>query len=167
MCPRVKKNRLQIDPESLIPRLPDIKDLRPYPNVLALTYGHERAQNTDKMPTMRCVDVDPSGHWAISGSDDGCLRLWEILTGRCVHVFNVGDDPVTSCSWNPNKDLSLVAACSGSAVVLLSLYVASPDKVSYTDGLVGSVSSSASGRDTFMMRIVYMQHALSTKTRAL
>ncbi|KHN28530.1 Ribosome biogenesis protein erb1 [Glycine soja] len=31
LCPRVRKNRLNIDPESLKPKLPSRKELKPYP----------------------------------------------------------------------------------------------------------------------------------------
>ncbi|KAG5457948.1 MAG: NUC169 domain-containing protein [Olpidium bornovanus] len=82
MCPR-----MNIDPESLIPKLPDPRDLEPFPRYLAVTYrGHTRR--------IRCLSVDPSGLWLATGSDDGDVRMWELATGRCVRVWHTGDEPV-------------------------------------------------------------------------
>lgn len=34
LCPRMRKKKLDIDPESLIPKLPKPEELRPYPTTL-------------------------------------------------------------------------------------------------------------------------------------
>lgn len=42
LCPRVKKKKLNIDPESLIPKLPDPSTMRPFPTSLNISYlGHQ------------------------------------------------------------------------------------------------------------------------------
>ena len=38
LCPRKMKRRLNIDPETLVPRLPKPSELRPYPNSLCVQY---------------------------------------------------------------------------------------------------------------------------------
>jgi ribosome biogenesis protein ERB1 len=38
LCPRKLKMRLNIDPETLLPKLPKPKELKPYPNSLCLQY---------------------------------------------------------------------------------------------------------------------------------
>ena len=38
LCPRKMKRRLNIDPETLVPRLPKPSELRPYPNSLCIQY---------------------------------------------------------------------------------------------------------------------------------
>lgn len=38
LCPRAIKMKLNIDPESLVPKLPSPKDLQPFPSVLAIEY---------------------------------------------------------------------------------------------------------------------------------
>lgn len=41
LCPRVRKKRMFIDPESLVPKLPKPQDLQPFPTTLAISYeGH-------------------------------------------------------------------------------------------------------------------------------
>ena len=60
LCPRVRKKRLNIDPESLKPKLPSRKDLKPYPVTCFLEYkGHEGAVTS--------ISVEASGQWIASG----------------------------------------------------------------------------------------------------
>lgn len=41
LCPRSKKKRINVDPQSLIPKLPKPQDLQPFPSTLLLRYtGH-------------------------------------------------------------------------------------------------------------------------------
>lgn len=86
LCPRVKKNRMNVDPESLIPKLPSLQDLQPYPTTLALVFGP--GYHTGKIRTISC---DSTGHWLATGGDDHKLCVWEINTGRCVFSYDAGD----------------------------------------------------------------------------
>ena len=71
---------MNVDPESLLPKLPNPRDLQPFPASHGLIYlGH-----TDRVT---CLSIDPSGQWLATGSDDGTVRLWELFTGRCCKVF--------------------------------------------------------------------------------
>ncbi|KAI9209593.1 NUC169 domain-containing protein [Polychytrium aggregatum] len=101
LCPRMIKHKINIDPESLIPKLPSPKDLRPFPSSLAVVYrGH-----TDRV---RNFSFDPTGQWIISGSDDQTAKIWEVSTGRCIKTFKF-EGSVSWVSWNPNPSVSIVA----------------------------------------------------------
>ncbi|CAI7768170.1 unnamed protein product, partial [Closterium sp. NIES-54] len=67
LCPRVKKNRIMIDPDALLPKLPKRKDLRPFPHSLSLRYLGHRA-------TVRSLSLHPSGQWMASGMGMGADR---------------------------------------------------------------------------------------------
>ncbi|KAI9168472.1 Ribosome biogenesis protein erb1 [Blastocladiella emersonii ATCC 22665] len=113
LCPRVRKTRVDVDPESLIPKLPDPKDLEPFPTSLSLVFrGHESR--------VRSFSLSPSGQFLLSGSDDGSLRLWEVATTRCLYKWKFADG-ITTVAWNPSKGLSVAAVATGSDVVLLNL----------------------------------------------
>ena len=43
------------------------------------------------------------------GSCDGTIRVWEVETGRCLKVWNVGGD-VRNIAWNPSPDRPILAA---------------------------------------------------------
>lgn len=103
LCPRQVKQRV-IDPDSLLPELPDPKELEPFPKNHAITYrGHSGR--------VRCCSVDPSGQWMVSGSDDKSVKLWDVMTGRCLRSWTF-DDTVNYVAWNPNKKISLFLVIS-------------------------------------------------------
>ncbi|KAI8141456.1 NUC169 domain-containing protein [Fennellomyces sp. T-0311] len=111
LAPRVRKNRLNVDPDSLIPKLPSPKDLQPFPTVQSLSYEGHTAR-------IRCLSVHPSGLFIISGSDDHTIRMWEVSTGRCLFMWQF-KDVIHAIAWNPNPDLWLFAASIGHGEVLL------------------------------------------------
>mmetsp|Transcript_14970 Transcript_14970/g.26205 ORF Transcript_14970/g.26205 Transcript_14970/m.26205 type:complete len:786 (-) Transcript_14970:3564-5921(-) len=130
MCPRVEKKRLNIDPESLVPKLPQPHELRPYPTTVAVTYfGHNGR--------VRALAVHPGGELLASGGDDGVVRIWEIDTGRCLAEYNVckstdsieeetnkeeekKKDAIIKLAWNPQHKYKVLAVALGSRVVLLN-----------------------------------------------
>ncbi|KAK8918946.1 hypothetical protein KSP39_PZI021478 [Platanthera zijinensis] len=101
LCPRTTKKRINIDPESLKPKLPSRKDLKPYPSKCYLEYiGHSGP--------VKSISVEISGQWLASGSSDGTIRLWEVETGRCLKVWKIGE-PVHYVTWNPSPQLPILA----------------------------------------------------------
>ncbi|CDO96549.1 unnamed protein product [Kluyveromyces dobzhanskii CBS 2104] len=118
LAPRVRKNKLNIDPESLIPELPSPKDLRPFPIRCSTVYvGHKGK--------IRTMSIDPSGLWLATGSDDGTVRVWEILTGREVYQVTIvdteenQDDHVDVVEWNPDSTTGILAVAAGENIFLL------------------------------------------------
>ncbi|GMG20355.1 unnamed protein product [Ambrosiozyma monospora] len=119
LAPRVRKNKLNIDPESLIPELPSPKDLRPFPIRTSTTFeGHNGR--------IRTLSIDPSGNWLATGGDDGTVRIWEVLTGREVHKYIIVDDieenpedHVEAIEWNPLPDTGLLAITCGDSIYLV------------------------------------------------
>lgn len=112
LCPRARKKRINIDPESLKPKLPSRKDLKPYPVTCYLEYkGHKGA--------VMSISTEASGQWIASGSIDGSVRVWEVETGRCRRVWEIGE-AVHYVAWNPLPGLHILAVSSGQDVFLLN-----------------------------------------------
>ncbi|KAJ3397808.1 Ribosome biogenesis protein 1 [Lobulomyces angularis] len=112
LCPRTIKKKINVDQESLIPKLPDPKDLQPFPYTLSIIYkGH-----TGKV---RSLSVDPNGHWLATGGDDCSVRVWDIATGRSMKEYKF-EKNVVNVSWNPSKSLSVLSISVGSQIIILN-----------------------------------------------
>ncbi|KXZ47270.1 hypothetical protein GPECTOR_36g122 [Gonium pectorale] len=112
LCPRVRRKRLDIKPEALVPQLPKPRDLQPFPTTLAISYeGHTGP--------VASIAPDPwAGQWLLSGGRDGTLRIWEVRTGRCWRSWQLGG-PIACVAWCPAPALRLVSAVVGNRVVLM------------------------------------------------
>jgi ribosome biogenesis protein ERB1 len=116
LAPRVRRNKLNIDPESLLPKLPNPEDLKPFPTTCAAIFRGQEGR-------VRSVSFDPHGIFVASGGDDGYARIWELLTGRQVWNVKLSDeDAVDAVKWRPTKDASILAAAAGESVYLIVPY---------------------------------------------
>lgn len=110
LAPRVRRSKLNIDPESLLPKLPSPEELKPFPSSCATLYRTQKSR-------VRSVAIDPSGLYVASGGDDGCVRLWELITGREIWVCRLGSDaPVNVVRWRPTKDTLILAVAVGESI---------------------------------------------------
>ncbi|XP_044762866.1 ribosome biogenesis protein BOP1 homolog [Coccinella septempunctata] len=133
LCTRSIQNKIRIEPEFLVPKLPSSQDLQPFPNVLAGEFvGH-----TDMV---RTVSIDERGQHLLSGSDDGTIKIWEVNTGRCKKTIKL-DDVVRSVDWCPNPALSLILAASGKKVFLINPHVGDRLVCSKTDSVLHEAQS--------------------------
>ncbi len=71
----------------------------PNPTLLKTFSGHE-----DRVTG---VSITPDGRYALSGSYDKTLRLWDIEKGECVKIFSGHEDKVTSVSITPDGKYAL------------------------------------------------------------
>jgi len=109
---RAHKKRRWFDPDSLVPKIPRPSELKPFPSQLTITYeGHESY--------VRTIDVDPTGQWIISGSDDMTVRIWEIATGRQVQKWTF-PKIINKVAWNPNPEICVFAVLTDFELNLLT-----------------------------------------------
>jgi len=66
----------------------------------------------------------PDSHFALSGSSDHTLRLWEVSSGQCLRTFAGHSGSVASVSWSPDGRCAL----SGSMDSTVRLWEASSSK---------------------------------------
>ncbi|KAF1364814.1 BOP1NT-domain-containing protein [Lizonia empirigonia] len=131
LAPRIRRNRLNIDPESLLPKLPDPEDLKPFPTTCAAIFRGQEGR-------VRSVSVDPLGIFVASGGDDGYVRIWEMLTGR--QVWNArlsSEEAVDAVAWRPVQEASILAAAAGEHVYLIIPFqILSPDTEQHSRDLL-------------------------------
>lgn len=121
LAPRIRRNKLNIDPETLLPKLPSPEELRPFPTTCATVFcGHEGR--------VRSLAVDPSGIWLASGGDDGTVRIWELLTGRQIWRIKLGEgEAVNVVRWRPGTEVTVLAAATGEDVFLMVPPILDPE----------------------------------------
>lgn len=151
LCPRVMKRRLNIDPESLVPRLPKANDLRPFPTAKCIEY--HTPYSGDEPPVIRCVVASPNGQFMASGASDGIVRLWEVETARLLRSWDLnhlaGDDetptkPVVCLDWNPNRSHHCLLAGIGKCVVVIATGTANVNDAELTEALLASAVAGGS-----------------------
>jgi ribosome biogenesis protein ERB1 len=105
LAPRIQRTKLNIDPNSLIPKLPSPNSLKPFPNYRSLRFTHDKGR-------VRCLSISPDGSWAISGDENGVVSLWEVNVGREVKRWKF-DDTIGALEWCPRLDVSffVVSMC--------------------------------------------------------
>jgi ribosome biogenesis protein ERB1 len=103
MCPRAIKHRIQMDPDALLPVLPDPRDLKPFPSTKSVDFTIDEAE-----AVVTCMAVDPTGQWLASASTDKKCRLWEVETGRCLYSWALPSAP-SAIAWNPSRALPCFA----------------------------------------------------------
>lgn len=118
---RVVKDQRKVNAEDLVPDLPSPKELRPFPTDIVSTFG--------PLPSRaRSISVHPNGQWLLSGSDDGCVRLWEVATGhlqcswdlrKLVKKIDELDPPVSWVEWCPKERAFAFAAAIGHSLVIV------------------------------------------------
>uniref|UniRef100_A0AC35TZ47 Ribosome biogenesis protein BOP1 homolog n=1 Tax=Rhabditophanes sp. KR3021 TaxID=114890 RepID=A0AC35TZ47_9BILA len=136
-APRVKKDRLNISPKDLLPDLPDPKDLQPFPTKLAFYMTGHTGQ-------VRSISVEPEvGELLASGGEDGTVKIWSIIDGRCLKTFNMGA-PVTCVDFCPNPQRTLIlVACESKQVTVLNTECGDKLLISQTTEFLKSLDISA------------------------
>ncbi|TFY81834.1 hypothetical protein EWM64_g2178 [Hericium alpestre] len=98
LAPRIQRAKLNIDPESLVPKLPSPSSLRPFPHYRSLRFTHTKGR-------VRCTSISPDGAWVVSADEEGIVSLWEVTVGREVKRWSMGEK-VGAVEWCPRSDAS-------------------------------------------------------------
>jgi len=122
LAPRVRRSKLNIDPESLLPKLPSPEELKPFPTNCGIVYrGHEGR--------VRSLAIDTSGTLLASGGDDGTVRVWDLRTGyQRWQVRLATEEAVNVVRWRPTIDTSILAAACGEDLYLIVPQLLAPEK---------------------------------------
>lgn len=102
LAPRVQRKKLNIDPNSLLPKLPSPSSLRPFPTYQSLKVILSGSR-------VRCVSVSPDGAWVASGDESGVIYLWEVIVGHEVKRWTLGSK-IGAIEWCPRTDVSYFVA---------------------------------------------------------
>ena len=109
--PRRQRTRLVVDPDKLLPELPDPSSLRPYPERLSFLYKGHTA-------TVRSISLSPNGQFLATGCDDHLIRIFEVQTGRLLKRYDLGG-PIQQVLFNPAPSLNILVASVEYSIVFI------------------------------------------------
>ncbi|EAS04137.2 ribosome biogenesis protein bop1, putative (macronuclear) [Tetrahymena thermophila SB210] len=101
LCPRIRKKKLDIDPETLVPSIPKPQELRPYPTSLNIQYKAHKGR-------VRGISVLYDGQFMASCDEKGEVIVWEVNTARIVWR-QAYRSICYSVQFQPQKGLLVVA----------------------------------------------------------
>jgi WD40 repeat protein len=58
-----------------------------------------------------CASLSPDGRYALSGSEEGALKLWEVETGRCLQTF--AGEGIGTVATSPDGRFALTGSADG------------------------------------------------------
>ena len=104
LAPRVKKRKVHVDPDSLLPELPPPSSLKPFPSFANVYYkGHKHR--------LRAITTDPEGVYLVSGDESGLLLVFDVKTSRILKRLKF-EKSVVSLDWNSDGLLLLAEGCN-------------------------------------------------------
>lgn len=94
LAPRVKKRKVHVDPDSLLPDLPPPSTLKPFPSFANIYYeGHSSR--------IRSIKTDSTGKYLLSGDESGLVLIFHVNTSRILRRFKF-KSCVYSLDWSHN-----------------------------------------------------------------
>ena len=86
-------------------------------NRVATTLKFEGHENDASC--IRTAHDAPNSNAFATSSSDGTVRVWDMRTGKCTHLFDAGDE-CNACAWFPNG-MALAAGCNNGKTHLFDL----------------------------------------------
>eukprot|EP01022_Parablepharisma_sp_SALTPOND_P036115 TRINITY_DN976_c0_g1_i1.p1 TRINITY_DN976_c0_g1~~TRINITY_DN976_c0_g1_i1.p1 ORF type:complete len:1142 (+),score=102.52 TRINITY_DN976_c0_g1_i1:9391-12816(+) len=131
LCPRLIRKKVRVDPGALVPKLPDPKELKPFPSFEALRYTGHKAK-------LAAISVDPQGTYLASGDASGVVIIWNVYTSRIIREYKF-EEPIKDVQWNKNKDIQLIAITTeNDDIVLVNPGLVPLDQSKATDALLAN-----------------------------
>jgi ribosome biogenesis protein ERB1 len=108
LAPRVKKRKVHVDPDSLLPELPPPSSLKPFPSFANVYYsGHKHR--------IRSIKTDNTGKYLASGDESGLVLIFDVSSSRILKRYQF-EDAALSIDWS-KQGIILVAEGSNLHVI--------------------------------------------------
>lgn len=122
LAPRVKKRKVHMNPDDLLPELPPASSLKPFPSFANIYYrGHECR--------VRAIKVNLAGTHLLSGDEQGHLLMFDVKTSRILKRWKF-EDRITSLDWSAR---GFVAVGEGNRLHILNPLIDKEEQIEELD----------------------------------
>lgn len=133
LAPRIKKRKVHMNPDDLLPELPPPSTLKPFPSFANIHYrGHESR--------VRSIKINLAGTHLISGDEKGFVLMFDVRTSRILKKWKF-EDSVYSIDWSAT---GFVAVGEGNRLHLINPLIGSEDIISNMDYVIDEAKTSYS-----------------------
>ena len=133
LAPRIKKRKVHMNPDDLLPDLPQPSTLKPFPSFANIYYrGHESR--------VRSIKVNLAGTHLISGDEKGYVFMFDVRTSRILKKWKF-EDSVYSIDWSAN---GFIAIGEGNRLHLINPLIGSEDALTNMDYFIDEAKTSYS-----------------------
>lgn len=122
LAPRIKKRKVHMNPDDLLPELPPPSSLKPFPSFANIYYkGHESR--------IRTIKVNLAGTHLVSGDEKGFVFMFDVRTSRIIKKWKFGDS-VYGLDWSVG---GFLAVGEGNRLHVINPLIASETAISEMD----------------------------------
>lgn len=141
LAPRIKKRKVHMNPDDLLPDLPPPSSLKPFPSFANIYYrGHESR--------IRAMKVNATGTHLISGDEKGFLFMFDVRTSRILKKWKF-EDSVIAIDWSQN---GVVAVGEGNRLHLINPLIGSEDTIISMDYVIDEAKTSHSSESSHVLQ---------------
>lgn len=131
LAPRIKKRKVHMNPDDLLPDLPPPSSLKPFPSFANIYYrGHESR--------VRAIKVNHAGTHLLSGDEKGFLFMFDVRTSRILKKWKF-EDSVIAIDWSHNE---LLAVGEGNRLHLINPLIGTEEFIANLDFLIDESKAS-------------------------
>lgn len=122
LAPRVKKRKVHMNPDDLLPELPPPSSLKPFPSFANIYYrGHESR--------IRSIKVNEAGTHLVSGDEKGNVLMFDVKTSRILKKWKF-EDTVYSLDWGTS---GFLAIGEGKTLHVINPLIGTEERISAMD----------------------------------
>lgn len=131
LAPRVKKRKVHMNPDDLLPELPPPSSLKPFPSFANIYYrGHESR--------VRTIKVNGTGTHLVSGDEKGNVFMFDVRTSRIIKRWKF-EDTVYSIDW---ASTGFIGVGEGNRFHMINPLIATEDMITQMDFTIDEAKTS-------------------------
>ena len=146
LAPRVKKRKVHMNPDDLLPELPPPSSLKPFPSFANIYYrGHESR--------VRTIKVNTTGTHLVSGDEKGNVFMFDVRTSRIIKKWKF-EDTIYSIDW---ASTGFIGVGEGNRFHMINPMIASEDMMTQMDFTIDEAKTSHNSESEHVVKWTFYE----------